>query len=113
MVMGPSTQTLTLAPGLACTPQVRPSGLGRAGGGAGPSSGGLDESLTELLSHRLPQLPLLRTIRGPGPRDRHPQRPGAHQRCVSKEAMLWGQTGLDLHLSCVTLGKCLTSRASA
>ena len=32
MVMGPSTQTLTPVPGLACTPRVRPSGLGRAGG---------------------------------------------------------------------------------
>lgn len=58
---------------------------------------------SELLSHRLPQLPLLRTICGPGSRDRHPQCPGAHQRCVSKEAGLWDQTGLDLRLVCVTM----------
>lgn len=82
MVMGLSTQTQTLAPGLACTPQVCPSGMGRAGRGVG-LWGGL-VSLTRSCSHRLPQLPLLRTIRGPGPRDRHPHCPGAHQCCVSR-----------------------------
>lgn len=35
MVMGPSTQTQTPAPGLACTLRVCPSGLGRADGGVG------------------------------------------------------------------------------
>lgn len=102
---GPSTQTLTLVPGLACTPQVCLSGLGRACRGAGPGSGGLDESDSKLLCCRLPQLPLLGTVHGPGPRGRHPQRPGAHQHCVSKEAGPWGHIDLELHLGCVTLNK--------
>lgn len=44
----------------------------------------------ELLPHRLPQLPLLGTVYGPGPRGRHRQRPGFHQHCVSKGAGLGG-----------------------
>lgn len=70
---------------------------------------GLDGSDSELLCCRLPQLPLLRTGRGPGPRGRHPQRPGAHQHCVSKRARLRDQTGLDLHLGCVTSNESLAS----
>lgn len=89
---------------------------GGGGGGAGDLGGvspsiwvGMSLSDSELLPRRLPQLPLLRTIRGPGPRGRHPQRPVSHQHCVSKGAGLGGQTGLDLHPGCVSLGKCLAS----
>lgn len=41
MVTGPSIQTLTPVPGLACTPQVCPCrpGQGRTGLGAGPGGG--------------------------------------------------------------------------
>lgn len=39
----------------------------------------------KLLFYRFPQLSLLGTICGSGPRGRHPQRPGSHQHCVSKE----------------------------
>lgn len=107
---GRSTRTPTPAPGLACTPQV---GSVRPGvGGAGEELGvwvGMSLSDSELLPRRFPQLPLRRTVRGPGPRGRHPQRPVSHQHCVSKGAGLGGQTGLDLHPGCVSLGKCLAS----
>lgn len=107
--MGPRTRTLTPVPGLACTPRV---GSVRPGGGPGRSWGPVEmsPSNSELLPHRLPQLPLLRTVCGPGPRGGHPQRPGSHQHCVSKGAGLGGgQTGLDLHPGCATLGQCLAS----
>lgn len=87
--MGPRTRTLTPVPGLACTPRV---GSVRPGGGPGRSWGPVEmsPSNSELLPHRLPQLPLLRTVCGPGPRGGHPQRPGSHQHCVSKGAGLGG-----------------------
>lgn len=38
----------------------------------------------KLLFYRFPQLSILGTICGSGPRGRHPQCPGSHQHCVSK-----------------------------
>lgn len=65
-------------------------------------------------SCRFPQLPLFGATRGPGPRCRHPQRPGSHQRCVS-----WARPGSTCWLGspksqCSTsLGIALQSRGKA
>lgn len=56
------------------------------GGGSGAWAGPSDSKLP---SCRLPQLPLLRTVCGPGPRGRHPQCPGSHQHRVSKRQEQW------------------------
>lgn len=94
-----STQTQTPAPRPACTPQVRHLEIG----GWRRWSPGVLLAHPKLPFYRFPQLSLLGTISGSGPRGRHPQRPGSHQHCVSKE------TGMGLQPGCVMCVTCLAS----